>query len=190
MNPFDTMPKSDFEVISPDGEVRSSGEGTFQGNRIFVPDVRVQVITGDEIRRRLPSGVDDVFEVVDPRFHDQVRNLPAHLEIHVRRKGAFPHHQGGHFNISVTGANARVNVGSTDNSTNVVAHHAVFNELVGAIRQGVPEPAQEALVASVREMESSQGKPGFIPAYQRFMSSAADHMTVIAPFLPALSALL
>lgn len=46
------------------------------------------------------------------------------------------------------------------------------------------------LLGVVKEMQDSHGTDGFVGAYQRFMSVAANHMTVIAPFLPALAGLL
>lgn len=190
MDPFSDFPKSDFEVISPEGEVRSSGRGIFTGEKIVVFDETLPVFMGDEIRRRLPNGADEVFDVTDPRFVEKFGSIPAHYQISVRRKGAFAHGRGGHLTITMTGDNARVNIGSTDSSTNTVNHGALFADVIAAIEQGVVQDQQAALVESVREMERAQGTEGFVGAYQRFIGLAVDHMTLLAPFLPALAALL
>ncbi len=190
MNPFSDMPHSGFEVVSPEGEVRATGRGIFSGKQVTVFDGSLLVFPGDEIRRRLPNGADEVFEVIDPKFMEKFHSIPAHFQIDVRRKGSFPHGQGGHMNITVSGDNARVNIGSTDNSKNTVNHGALFSEIVAAIERSVPGERGTVLVEAVREMEQTQGTAGYAAAYQRFIGLAADHMTLIVPFLPALTALL
>jgi hypothetical protein len=49
---------------------------------------------------------------------------------------------------------------------------------------------QRELLALVKEMQSSHGTPAFLGVYQRFMAAAANHMTVLTPFLPALAQML
>ena len=148
------------------------------------------VFSGDEIRRRLPNGADEVFEVVDPKFYGKMTSIPAHFQIDIRRKGLFPHGKGGHMNITVTGVNARVNIGSTDNSTNTVNHGALFADIIAAIERDLPNDQRGVLIEAVRDMERTQGTGGFAGAYQRFVAVAADHFSLVAPFLPALTALM
>ncbi len=190
MSPFDGFPKSKFEIISPDGEIRGQSEGIFTGKMVAVFDSMLQVFVGDEIRRRLPNGTDEAFNVTDPVFHQGLHSIPDHFQIKVARKGAFPHNQGGHFNIVVNGANGRVNINSKDNSRNVVGDHAVFNELEDVIRGSVNSDNQPELLRLVEDMRLNQGTEGFRGAYQRFITSAAAHMTVFAPLLPALALML
>lgn len=190
MAPFDRLQKSEFEVISPEGEVRGSGEGIFTGEKIVVFDESLLVFAGDEIRRRLPNGADEAFEVINPNFYGKMNSIPANFQIDIRRKGSFPRGEGGHMNISVSGDNARVNIGSTDNSTNTVTHGALFSDIVATIERVVPADQREVLIDAVREMERTRGTGGFVGAYQRFVAVAADHVTLIVPFLPALTALL
>ena len=90
----------------------------------------------------------------------------------------------------VNGANGRVNINSTDNSRNVVGDNAVFNELNEAIRAYVASDQQSDLIKLVEDMRENQGTEGFLGAYQKFITSAATHMSVIAPFLPALTSML
>ncbi|WP_293922157.1 hypothetical protein [Sphingobium sp. UBA5915] len=191
MNAFNSLPKSDFEVISPDGEVRSTGKGIFTGNKVVVFDEKLLVYADDEIRRTLPSGADDTFTVVDPQFFPKMATIPANFQIDVRRKGTFPHGKGGHFNITVSGENSRVNIGSTDNSTNVVNNSGVFADLINAIEGGVENVEQKAvLVEAVKDMEKAKGTGGFASAYAKFMGLAADHIGVITPFVGPLAAMI
>ncbi len=46
------------------------------------------------------------------------------------------------------------------------------------------------MLAKVDELERAHGSASFGSVYKEFMAMAATHMTVLAPFVPALSALL
>ena len=190
MNPFAKLPHSDFEVISPEGDVRCSGSGIFSGETVVVSDERLVVFPNDEIRRRLPNGTDEVFDVVDPKFFDRVKPLPSHFQIKVRRKGTSSHGEGGDLNITMTGNNSRVNISSVDNSKNTVKLETPFAEIVQAIENNVEGEEGADLVSAVHEMKRTQGTGGYTAAYQHFVSLAANHMNLVAPFLPALTELL
>jgi hypothetical protein len=95
---------------------------------------------------------------------------------------------------NVSGANARININSTDNSSNVVSSvpEDLFRQMIEAIRDGVSESqARDEIERSVRDMSSSYGSPGFGASYKDFMSVFADHIQVfgpiLAPYLPALA---
>jgi len=183
--------KTDFELVGPDGSVRANGKAQFDGGTIMIWDANLQIFTGDEIRRRLPSGADEAFEVVDPQFFDGFGAISPHYEVKVRRKGTYPHGSGGNYSITVTGENARVNLHSTDNSTNTVNNSGVFADLIGAIEGSVQDASEKAvLIEGVKEMEKAKGTNGFAAAYSKFVGAAANHIAVITPFLPALSGFL
>jgi hypothetical protein len=94
--------------------------------------------------------------------------------------------------INVSGVNARVNLSSTDNSTNTysASTSTVFENLRSTILQQVPPEAQPALLDRVEQLQLSVGKPTFTARYSEFVQQAANHITILAPFLPALTALL
>lgn len=83
-------------------------------------------------------------------------------------------------NISVESSNVNQHIEGTD---------AIFADLMTAI-DAADIDQKEALKVCVEEMKNARGSSGFSAAYKRFMTSAANHMTVVAPFIPALSALL
>lgn len=43
---------------------------------------------------------------------------------------------------------------------------------------------------AVDELEACSDRPERMNAYQKLIAAAANHMTILAPFLPALAALL
>lgn len=95
-------------------------------------------------------------------------------------------------NYTVTGPNARVNVGSTDNSTNTVLadNTALFQQLRDILIQ-IPDSSKRAAMAStVESMEQSAGTSSFARHYTHFISLAADHVGLFSALLPAITALL
>ena len=92
----------------------------------------------------------------------------------------------------VHGHNSRVNVNSVDNSVNVitVSPQEIFANLRQAIQTGVPEGEQEAILARLEALEREQHSPTFAQRYTEFISTVADHMKIIGPFIPALTELL
>jgi hypothetical protein len=95
-----------------------------------------------------------------------------------------------HFHIH--GHNPRVNMNSTDNSVNVtsVSRDEVFVQLREAARSVASDIDRDSILERVERLEKAQGSSGFVAAYQNFIASAADHMTIFAPFIPALTAML
>lgn len=86
-----------------------------------------------------------------------------------------------------------MNVNSVDNSTNVTTLSAdeVFSELRKQLDAGISqENIRTEVLASLAELQSAQNAPGFARRYTEFISVAADHMELIAPFIPALTEML
>lgn len=88
---------------------------------------------------------------------------------------------------NVSGSN--ISIGSSHVKQSTEGSEAVFNQLIEAIKASDIEH-KEPLVTAAHEMQRNCGSEGFGAAYKRFIASAANHMTVVAPFLPALTTLL
>ncbi len=92
------------------------------------------------------------------------------------------------FNISTV--SGKVNVKSEDYSTNVSINIKgnVFGEIVEAIKSAdIADNEKEKLIRDVSELEKSVGDDSFISKYKNFLQATANHMTILAPFIPALS---
>jgi hypothetical protein len=181
--------KSDLKIVSPDGAIRSIERGLVDSKRIIIENIHAVILVGDEIRRTLPNGMEETFEVLDPICFT---GPLAHYEVRFRRKGTFPSGSGGNFMFHVSGANARVNVNSHDQSHNVAIGDSVFAELKNKIKSDVSDDEDRSrLLTAIESMqERVNDRPAFATAYQKFIASAANHMTLIAPFLPAITNLL
>jgi hypothetical protein len=190
---FSHFAQSELKIVAPDGFVRSVEKGIIDSKLATIPNKNAIIFAGDEIRRTLPNGIEETFEVIDPVFYDGMRGaIPAHFQVKIRRKGSFPAGTGGNYTFNVSGPNARVNIGSHDRSQNIVADNSVFNDLKNAVKTGLPESEERSrLLHLIESLENKTGdRTGFTSAYQDFISAAANHMTVVAPFLPALTKLL
>src|ERR1700730_15545678 len=156
------FPKSKLDIVASDGTLRSSTVGVVSGKSILIEDVSSVIEVGDEIRRTLPNGQEEVFVVADPVFYEKFHTIDAHYQVKVHKKGTFPRHTGGNYNLHVTGSNSRVNISSTDRSTNVVVEGDLFGNLTAVLRKEVREGAElDRLLGAVEEMRAKQKSPGF-----------------------------
>lgn len=95
------------------------------------------------------------------------------------------HISGGYFHQSPIGIGDHV----CQSFTSGLGGAPVFLNLRRAIEEGDLENAQRAqLLAGVGAMEEAPDKTSFVARYAEFIALAANCMTIIAPFVPALTA--
>lgn len=188
--PWRSLSKAEIvRIVAPNGDERCRTKAYFAGKIFIVEDMSADMQPGDELRRTLPTGKDDVYQIVDPALYD-TGSFPRHYQVKVARKGTFEHNAGGYM-ISVTGPNSRVNINSTDNSTNIAYTGDLFGDMRNAINAGVADTAKRSeIIAAIDEAEQSKGSSGFLSSYQKVVATAADHLGLLTPFLPALTGLL
>ncbi len=89
--------------------------------------------------------------------------------------------------FNVQGPNARVNIDSVDNSTNVVHQGVPFSELQRAIESGVADSAERAMMLErLADLRKATDRESGSKRYQAFIASAHHHMALLGPYLPAL----
>jgi len=95
-----------------------------------------------------------------------------------------------HFHIH--GHNPRVNMNSTDNSVNVasVSGDQLFVQLRETVRSIGNESDRVEILSKLDKLQQAEGSSGFFQAYQNFIASAANYMTILGPFIPALTQML
>jgi hypothetical protein len=123
MNMFRELINEKVTLVKADGTiVREDIPAHVQPKLIFIDDITVPLEVGDHLLRKLSNGNVEDFIVDAPEFYAKIRNVPAHFQVKVRRSGgASPEHTVIHsITNNFEGANSRVNINSTDNSTNVV----------------------------------------------------------------------
>jgi len=79
-----------------------------------------------------------------------------------------------------------------DNSTNIVSRSSdrLFVELQETARSIEAATIRDDVRTRIKKMEAARESGGFLQAYQGFIASAANHMTLFAPFLPLLTQML
>lgn len=94
----------------------------------------------------------------------------------------------GHYHQGDThGHQNRTTVNGVDASTNTLTID-VFEQLQSAVTNNIDNATdREALLHLIKQMNEKKGTGGFKEVYTNFLVSAANHMTIIAPFLPALA---
>lgn len=87
------------------------------------------------------------------------------------------------------GANARVNNNSVDASVNVVtvSEKQLFDDVKKALATLSDMEAKARLTKEVETLQAQTEKPSRMAGYLKFIEHAANHLTVLSPFLPALA---
>jgi hypothetical protein len=88
------------------------------------------------------------------------------------------------------GDNARVNNNSTDNSTNAVTTESLFVQMRERAAAIADDRERADIIELISELEQTKGSTEFLGKYQRFIATAANHMTLFTPFIPLLTKLL
>jgi hypothetical protein len=115
-----TMCNEDAVIHHHRNNTVSRAKALFQSKLIFIADERVPIEISDVIERTLPSGLMERYVVTDPGFYARMHGIPGHYQIKYRREGVEGSASGRH-TIHLNGPNARVNIRSTDNSSNHVS---------------------------------------------------------------------
>lgn len=132
-------------------------------------------------------------------FDDQLRLLASvrhtlkllrQTNLYKIEKGEAPVEREPSINIGqITG---KVNINSTDNSINTtIVSSPVFLSLVEAVSKSSIETDQKVqILERINIMKQTEGSSIFLQSYKDFMQNAANHMSIISPFIPALTALI
>lgn len=178
-----------LKLTKPDGRTFEGIKAAVSAKGIAIMDVNLPLETGDCLSRTLPNGSVEEFLVDDPGFQSAWLEIPAEYNVKYRKRGV-PQSLGPS-QFVVSGPNARINIHSQDYSTNTVSDPAkVFADLRQLVETAVADADRLAIRKALDEMEAARGTSTFRDHYLRFMSIAADHLTLFAPFLPALAQLL
>ena len=175
-----------------------------QPTLIATGDARLPVEEGDVVERKVGSGMLERYEVLDRGFYKGVQHIPDHYQMKVRKLGtaAAAAAAAGTNSRSqeptthiynLTGPNTRINIQSPDSSINVssITKEEVFAGITSAVNERVDDESQRTeIIQKLNELKSAPNKVTFGERYRAFLASAADHMTILAPFLPPLLELL
>lgn len=156
--------------------------------RVVMPGIDGIVIQVDEER----SALSEYWHTVQTKSGERrepgsiLESIPPPIGVPTPRSGKLAE------NIHFHGPNARLNVDSIDNSANTVSisKDRVFVELREQAKFITDEATRANILARIDALESTHGTGGFLAAYQSFMATASNHITVFGFLLPVLTQML
>jgi hypothetical protein len=125
-------------------------------------------------------------------WNRQIAYVVSHYKAHLQAMTKQPPIQPTNITYNLSGAGSRVNINSTDSSVNLISTEVskVFTQVSEAVSR-IPDPSARSEIAlAVDEMEKAHGSSNFLQKYQAFITSAANHMTILGPIIPAVAGLL
>lgn len=192
-NEFEEFARDEISLVKRDGTQIDSIKAQVGSGKITVWEASLPFEDGDTLLRKLTNGYTERYTILDTGFRKGIEGIPDRFYMTVRKGTLIANDQVGQVIYNITGENARVNLHSVDASVNIsnTGDAAVFRDLRGLISENVrAEEERDALLAKVEEMEAAHKAGHLLPKYQEFIAAAADHMTLLAPLLPALTQLL
>ena len=184
-----------ISVIYGDGTRHDSVRALVDKRRIFIEDATLPLSTEDRIERMLPSGQVEVFRLTNVHLWQGGHGIGNYYEVDYEREDAVtPLSRMATVNVHISDSpQAHINLNSTDRSTSVINGQTedAFSQLRNLIVESLAESNDlNLLLQKVEDMERARESGGFTNAYKEFVAVAANHMTVLAPVLPMLTAML
>jgi hypothetical protein len=180
-------------ILKPSGKVLDDIKANVQPTIIFIHDEKLPLEENDKIFRKLPSGLVETYIVIDRGYFSGIGGIKGHYQAKVRKEGSINEEKyKSIINVyHASGPNSRINISSTDNSQN---HYSdpdfLFNELKLVLDGIIDGEIKEKSLQLLEELNRSKRTTSYLQNYQDFISLMANHITVIAPFIPALTQLI
>lgn len=162
-----SMLKDIVTLVKKDGTVQKEGvKAQVSSGLIITSDATLPIEPGDHFIRVQPSGLAEDYIVIDPGSMSAGRGLiPPHFQSKVRRSDA-PVAPPSTIINNINGPNGRVNINSTDNSTNtsISIQPLEVASLIEKIKphlSSLPEDTRTRLQVPIELLESEirSGKP-------------------------------
>ncbi len=119
--PFKRLMQDRISLIKKDGQRFDDIHSSVQRDIIFSSDPSIPIEEGDILERILPNGIAERYDVIDPGDYEGVGGIKAHYQSEVCKQTKVKRtNQPSQVIYNLIGANARVNIHSTDKSTNLV----------------------------------------------------------------------
>jgi hypothetical protein len=174
-------------LIKKDGTIINNIAAIAQPKTICIRDKNVPVEEGDFLQRILPNGVVERKVITDTGYFGDHKNFsPYQCKVESVKKISTKSQ-----NIyNINGNNSKVNINTVDNSTNNVTltPENLFVELCSVIEEQIQDNID--IKNCLKELKFHHGKSSFLEKYQNFIATSASHMSIIAPFIPALTQML
>lgn len=157
---------------------------------IHVKDITILIEEGDFIERILPSGITERYLINNVDCINIPKNPNfSHYEIYARKVTEGIEEKSSSIVYYINHVSGRVNINSNDNSFNQQSTvvRRVFSELRDVIKTQIS--INEEILSALQDLENSYGTKSYSDKYHLFIQSMANHISIITPFISALSAM-
>jgi len=201
-----SLMRDKVKLIKQNGTEYKDLQANVTQDKILILGISIIIEEGDTIIRPLPNNHVEEYVVLDSGCYERRYGIEAHYKLQVRKltslsdytnSGTFTYINKYDDNSQTTingRDNIRINNNSNDTSTNLnytKVNSTVFDEIRTKLNEGQINDGERAeLLSQVDDLEEAVDTPSFFSKYQKFITSAADHMTVIGPMIPALTQLI
>ena len=184
--PFQQMMRDSIKVLKQDGQIIEGLKASVQSKGIHLMRSDILIEPNDLIQRVMSNGGVETFRVIDPGFYESFQGIPAHYQMKVTKLG-LPETEKAIQSITynISGANARVNNNSIDNSINTANISSDISEHILMLRQEIQrlitvgKEQNEALeLVDAIEGQFKSGSPS--KAVLKTLISALPHAGTIA----------
>lgn len=185
--------KDEITLIKQNGQMIENIRALVQSKVIFINDATIPIEEGDIISRDLPNGLNEKYKVLDRGFHHAFGPLRDHYQVKVQKESSLQKAQNIPVVYNLHGSNPRVNINSQDSSINItqITNENGFEQLKKAIEENITEQIiRDLYLKNLQDLKDSVGSNSFLEKYQRFISTTANHISIIAPFIPFLTQLI
>lgn len=191
---FSDMCKDKVSLVKQNGYVKENIKALVSDGKIFIFDDKLPLEENDTLLRILPNGMFEKYIVLDRGFIANQGGIQGHFQAKVTKEGSIDKNQYRNITIinNISGTQARVNINTEDNSINTMnpENKELFEKLFSKLQEIDNESIKENALAIAKEMQLNINKPTFKEKYQQFISTVANYITIISPFIPALTKLL
>jgi len=191
-------PLSDFDtekvVVVTNGNNYEDIECLWSKKTVLFRADDVLIDFDTKIIRSCPAG-DIEYSVVDPGYKPKQIDFIAFYNAEIRRIGSSSVKAANgcavHGNTFVVNDNARINVASVDKSINIIQQESRLSELKQVLCDEVEDEIQrEKLLGFLNIAETSDDCDVKRQAVNDFLATSANIMTIISPFIPAITSLI
>ncbi len=186
-----SFPREKVKLLKKNSIIIEDIDALVQSDLILIEDATLDIEEGDTIERVLPTGKSEYYLVLDRGFHKAFGRFKDHYQVSVKKQSSIDLTRNenvvNNYNI---GTAEKVNINSTDNSVtyNITTEDVALMEALKMAAKDLEN--KDAVIQSIEEMKSSIGQKSFAEKYNAFIQGVANHMTIFAPFIPALTQLL
>jgi hypothetical protein len=188
-----TMDRDIISIQKPDGKIIDEVKANVQPEIIFIHDEKIPLEENDKIYRKLPNGLVEVYIVLDRGYYAAFHQMPGHYQAKVRKEGSINNEQyKSTTNVfNVNGHNSRVNINSIDNSVNSIdTCNDLFEEIKQELNKIKDVTIKTKSLEMIKELEETKNTKAFGTKYQKFIEILSNHISIISPFIPALTRLI